>query len=355
MLELNNLIYSLFIIFGALFLGYFCRKKNIINKRDLIAPELIKLTAIFIMPPISLIAFWGFEHPFSFNLLLLPLSATILTVINMFIAKVFCKFHNLDRKQAGSFVTSAMFSNVGYTAGSFVVFALLGEEGFAFSVLYVMYFSLCFYTLGFYVARHFGKTKTFETIERKKMKLSMLNPGVLISIAAKFLRSLAIKDDGRRRMRDVLMDNVHLYPLAGIFIALILKGIHIPRPPALDFLNSILIPLSSFIWMFSVGLMFKFSSIKKYIREVFSISVIKFLISPILTLGIIAILRVDTYVNEVASKMIFIQSFMPVAVSSLMLPSLFNLDQDLSNASWAFTTILLMPVMICVTIFIKFI
>ncbi|MFW6148798.1 MAG: AEC family transporter [Atribacterota bacterium] len=123
-----------------------------------------------------------------------------------------------------------------------------------------------------------------------------------------------------------------------MFIGFYLNLSPYERPEIYSKINEILIPLMTFILLFSVGLNFKFSRVYKYIKECLYISIVKFITVP-LTILVVALLLGYQHTNQgLPLKVAVILSTMPVAFNSVIAANIYNLNIDMVNSCWIFTT-----------------
>lgn len=306
-----RIIFIIFILFVPLAIGYRIRKSGVLQDADSISTSIIILLTKLAAPLIILFAFWKLDLS-NISIFTLPVIGIMVSTIALIPAGFFAKLHNLNHKQTGSFLTSAMFSNIGYTLGGFIAFVLYGEVGFSLTILYCLYFRPYFYTIGFYVGENYSAK------ERVK-----------------------IKDN----LKKVFTEGIRLFPLLGIAGGIILNLLSVPRPDFIGLLNKFLIPISTFGYMFAIGITLKFSLIKRFKAPLFSMSFIKFIWSPLAGLALAYLLGYHTLMDGLPLKIVLIEASMPAAITSLLIPALFNLDQDISNSCWLFTTLLIIPLL----------
>jgi predicted permease len=77
-----------------------------------------------------------------------------------------------------------------------------------------------------------------------------------------------------------------------------------------------------------------FSNFTHFKKEWLSISFVKFLFSPFIGMCLTYMLHLSNPITTV----VLVQAGMPVANAALILSNLFELDQDLANSCWLFTT-----------------
>lgn len=311
--QIFKIAYSFCILFIPLSIGYIFKKYGFLKEE--FSRGITASIITFLSPVIVCLSFWklNLSHV---RILTLPLVGAIISTLSILPALFFSKLHKLSRQRAGSYITSAMFSNVGYTLGQFLAFIFLGEEGFGLAVLYVTYFGMYLYTIGFHIAEYFGGQKT---------------EGILAA----------------RNLKKLFTEPIRFMPLLGVLAGVALNLTGITRPEAFSKLNDILVPTATAGFLFAIGLTLRLRVIAKFMSECLTMSVIKFIYSPMIGLGLSYLLGFNKIMNSVPLKVVFILSVMPTGISSLTLANLFDLDQDLSNSVWIVTTILallLLPV-----------
>ena len=89
----------------------------------------------------------------------------------------------------------------------------------------------------------------------------------------------------------------------------------------------------------------KFSKIKAYLRPCLAVGTIKFFLVPLFITALALWLGYGDIDGGLPLKVVVILSSMPVAFNALIPPSLYDLDLDLANACWFFTTACLLWVL----------
>lgn len=314
-----RIIYSLLTVFGSLTVGYLARKGSHVNEER--SSLIIKLGTIFISPWIFCFNFWALEKS-NISIITLPLVGALISTFSLVPARLLARFHHLGKREIGSYLSCAMFSNVGFTFGGFLCFALLGEKGYTLSLLYSLYMTPFFYTIGFYVARYYGVEGSQSLI--KGLKATFAEP-------------------------------VSLCPIMGLIAGLGLNMAEISRPIIITSANRILIPVTTFLVLFGVGLTLKFRKIKEFKKVCFSISLMKFVYSPLIGLILAYAMGYSRILNKLPLKVVFIEASMPVAINVLILTNLFGLDKDLVNSCWISTTLASIVIIPLIMLGIRFI
>ena len=284
---------------GSMALGWWLGKRRVLT--DARANKLVRFVIKGPAPVVLCLSFWRMDVH-TLQPWLMPITGFLISAATLFPALLYARMERLNSPQTGSFLTCAFFSNVGYL-GAYTAFVLFGETAYALCVLYMVFFTPSFYTLGFSLAKRFGnKAKSAPT-------------------------------------RDSLNDELRLYPFIGMVVGASLSWMHIPRPQFLEYVSHALINANVSLELIALGSQVMWVSPKGWVRPCLAMSGIKFLYSPLVAWGLVALFSIQGLPRMV----ILLESAMPVGISPLMLPLLFGLDRRLSNALWAFTTLVAIP------------
>jgi predicted permease len=290
---------SLGLFVGSLALGWWLHDRGRLSEAQ--ASRLVRFIVRVPSPIVLGLSFWRMDlrspEPW-----LLPLLGTAVAFAAVVPAALYARARGLPRPQAGSFLTCAFFSNVGYF-GAFTAFALFGEAGYALCMAYLIFFSPCFYTWGFWIGSRYG------------------HPATSSSMAGAF------------------SDELRLYPFAGMLIGACLSLLQVPRPALLEWVNHILIPLDTALYLIAIGSQLTFESPRPWLRSCLAMGGIKFLYSPCVAWLLVTLMQIEGLPRLV----VLLEASTPVAVSPLVLPLLFGLDRRLANALWLFTTAVAIP------------
>jgi len=265
------------------------------------ASRLVRWIVIGPSPVVLCLSFWQMNLR-SLQPWLLPLLGALISASTLVPASLYARRTRLSAPQTGSFLTCALFSNLGYL-GAFSAFAFYGEAGYALCMLYLVFFTPYFYLLGFGIAAKHGGAR---------------QPSGLAT---------AFKDELR------------LFPFAGMLTGILLNLAQLPRPQPLEVLNHLLIPLDTALYLTAIGSQLTFESPRPFLRPCLAMSVIKFLYTPLVAGALLAVFQIE----GLPKRIVLIEAATPVAVSPLVLPLLFGLDRKLSNALWLFTTVASIP------------
>ena len=262
-----------------------------------LSTSLVRTTTWTVQLAVAIITFWGISFPR--EALLLPLASAALSLSLLPPAWALSRLHGHSPSQRGSYIAAVMFSNIGLTLGGFLCLLFLGEEGLGLSVLYMLSFMPLFVTVGFSIGRRYRGP------------------------------------DAKGGRPDLLS----LVLPASLGLGFLLNVFGPPRPGALAEANRFLVPLTSACYAFAIGLSLRLGSVLRYRMEVVSVGLLKFGLSPVLGLTLGSLLGLE----GTALKVVFVEAAMPVALSTLVLAHLFDLDRDLANACWIATTLAVLP------------
>ena len=293
------------VIYGALMVGWVARERGLISESS--SGPIMRRTIMFIEPPLILLIYWVLDLSKLRVLIVMPLAASLISLGSLAAGRLVSQaLGDTDRARRGSFMCCAMFSNVGITMGSFIAFLLLGQQGLSLGSLYAFYFLPFFFTVGIAVARRYsvhGGLTAKEMFTRFVCDPISLCPSIAL--------------------------------LAGLGVNLLTHG---HRPALLRPVTDAMVLVDVVIYSVAIGLSMRFGRITSYWRECAGMSLVKFLVSPLLGVGIGVALGCAGISGGVALKVVLIQASMPVAIFALVLCKLFDLDMDLANSCWILTT-----------------
>ena len=309
---LVSLLKTFFVLIVGTLSGYLF--KNLTNKYKFINPESLKTLAVFLqklgmiwLMSITYIgSLWIFKIDNIIEIISLPFVGVVSILTGGGFALLLAKYFNYSRIDTGSLFSCGFFSNT-VTLGGMICFFYLGEEGYALVPIYTFFVRLIYYGIGFPIARmHNMNFYKEESIVNKLVEI-VKDPFFSIGVTA-------------------------------VIIGLLLNLSPLIRPQIYGRVNEMLIPVSTFILLFSVGLNLKLSRASSYIKECIYISLIKFLGVPLVTLIISLLLRYQSINKGLPLKVSLIMAIMPVAFNSVIAANIYNLNIDMVNTCWIFST-----------------
>lgn len=283
---------------GSLAIGWWLGARGWLTEAK--AQPLIRYAVKWLSPVVLCLSFWGFRITGP-ELLLLPVAGGVVALSTLLPAFGYARWARLPPAQTGSFLTCAMFSNLGYF-GVLIAFAFFGELGYSVAVLYIIHFSPCFYLVGFTLAKRFGR-----------------------------------RDGGVAN--NPFADELRFRPFVGMALGVLLNLARVPRPAACALINQALIPLGTVAYLIAIGSQMSFEPLGRWWRPCLAMSAIKFLYTPLIGWGVVRLFRME----GVPRFVVLLQASMPVAVSPVLLAALFGMDRKCASALWLFTTLVAIP------------
>lgn len=306
---LERFCLTLLIILVSLCLGVLAKRgadKNFFgltpNFLDLTRKR-VQETAIYCLFPFAAaLSLWGLPKP-SPELFALPLFGLLSYVWGGFLALRLAKFLKMTPAQTGAYYCCGAFTNIG-AVGGLVCLLFLGEDSIAMVALYRLLEEAYYFGVAFPVARQYG-----PEYDGGGLRLSGFRPSA---------------------------------PLLGILLAL-LCGVclnigGVPRPAFLGTVAAAAMALATVFFLFAIGLTLRAASFWNYRVYSLWMCLVKFAAVPGMVTSLAWLTGYGTIENGLPLRVVAVLSSMPVAMTALVPPALFNLDVDLANACWLFTT-----------------
>ena len=307
-----TLLKTFLVLIVGIFSGYLCqkliKKNNWINSisTNEISIFLQKLAMLCFVSITYIGSLWIFNIESIIKMISLPLVGAVSVITGGFFAVMIAKHYHYNRVNIGSMFSCGYFSN-NVTLGGMICFFYLGEEGYALVPIFTFLIRVLYYGLGYPIAHMYAK----DFVEQKETS---------------------------KKIIEVIKDPFFYIGVGAVLVGIFLNLSTLKRPDAYKVINEILIPLTTFILLFSVGLTFKFSSVSKYLKECFLISFVKFIVVPIIILVIALFLDYQSVNMGLPLKVSLILAAMPVAFNSVIAANIYKLNVDLVNSCWIFTT-----------------
>lgn len=270
--------------------------------------SLLRINLICLEPLIILWSIWGMTLDAS--LALLPLCGLVLVVVGFFAGMAGSSLLHLSGHRRPTFNISSSIANHGFTMGGFLCYLFLGEEGLGLAFIFLAYFMIYIFTVIFPYAR-----------------LQSTGERYSLSFLRDFLR------------------NPQTLPLYAVLVALVLDGLHVPRP-AVFFPFDLLLLVAVGIYYFAVGVNFVPGRLGNMRRENAMMAGIKFGVMPLVALGLVWLLPLSPSGRWV----VLLESCMPAATYSVVAAVLYDLDADLASNLFVVNTgiflVLVLPVIL---------
>ena len=324
---MSKFIYSFGIILFGLSLGYMIqilvRRERIGLPIDIDALRIrLQSIALLFVNPIAVIgAIWVVSLKKA-TLVALPFVGLFALLSGGAIALGVARMFKLTPQKTGSMYVCGAFTNIG-SIGALVCFVFLGEKGFALVLIYKLFEELSYYAIGFPIAKYYSSSTKEERI--------------------------------RDNLKNLARDPFILMALSSIIIGGLLNFSGVDRPEFYATIIAVFVPLMTIMLLMSIGLALRFRRLREYLRECVSLSIIKFIFIPILATSLAYVIGFGKIDNGLPLKVVVILSCMPVAFTALIPPSIYDLDLDLANSCWFFTTVLLVIVLPILLVLIKWV
>jgi hypothetical protein len=314
---MSKFAYSFGIILTGLSLGYVIQVLVGIGlirlpiPIDLLRKHLQRIALLFINPVAIVGAIW-IVNIGSIRLAALPFNGLFAILAGGVFALGAARLLHLDPQKTGSMFSCGSFTNIG-SIGALVCFVFLGEKGFALVPIYKLFEELCYYSIGFPIAKYYSSSDHTEQMGDRIKRLAR-DPFILVA-------------------------------LSSIALGGFLNFAGIKRPEFLRTVVSVFVPLGTVMLLASIGLALRFRRVRDYLKECISVSLIKFALVPISATSLAYMIGFGSIDDGLPLKVVVILSSMPVAFTALIPPSIYDLDLDLANSCWFFTTALLIAVL----------
>ena len=309
---MSKFIFSFTVIFSGLFLGYAVQQgvaKGWIRlpvSIETLRKTLQKSALLGVLPITILGAIWVAEFH-SPSIAALPLLGFCAIMLGGVCALAAARFLRLPAHKTGALYACGSFTNIG-SIGALICFVFLGEGGFALVPIYKIFEELTYYAIGFPIAKYYSAAET------------------------------GIREKTFDRLKALPKDPFILVALSSIALGGMLNVAGIPRPSVFKAINAVCIPLGTSMLLVSIGLAMRFKSVRHYLRECVAVGSIKFIIVPLSISSVAFLMGYGEIDGGLPLKVVIILTSMPVAFNALIPPSIYDLDLDLANSCWFFTT-----------------
>ncbi len=313
---MDRLIITLVIIFASLAAGYAltCRvvakvASGSLQHFDAMRIRIQKVAMFGLIPVSAMLSLWGLPAPAP-RLLFLPLLGLSAWITGGASAIMLSRFLSLDRRQTGSMFCCGSFTNIG-AVGSLICVMQYGEQTIALASLYRLCEEFFYFAVAYPIARWY---------------------------------SLPAESAPRLDFTAFRMEPVLKAVLTALSIGLALNLFGVPRSDVFGTCASASMIAGTICFLLSIGMGLRLSSLANYLRESACLSLIKFLIVPLIIITAASLLGLGSIDDGLPLKVVAILSSMPVAMNALIPPSIFHLDLDLANSCWIITTLALIIV-----------
>ena len=310
-------VYSFGIIIFGLALGYILQ--ILVNRKLIKLPipidelrKLLQKVALLFLNPVAIVgAIWVVSIK-NIGLIALPFVGLFALLTGGALALGVARILRLAPKKTGALYGCGSFTNIG-SIGALICFVFIGETGFALVPIYKIFEELSYYAIGFPIAKYYSSSTHTEKVSD--------------------------------HLKNLARDPFILVALSSIVLGGILNLSGVSRPELYRTVISVFVPLATIMLLSSIGLAMKFRRVRDYLPECVSVSVIKFALVPVLATSLAYLLGFGKIEGGLPLQVVIILSSMPVAFNALIPPSIYDLDLDLANSCWFFTTAMLVIVL----------
>ena len=312
---MTKVIFSFSIILFSLLSGYAFNqavKRGTIRIGAEVAERIRRWMQRIAMLAINPIAFCGAVWVLDLGerrFLALPFFGVAALALGLAVGLAGARLFRLAPLQAGVYAASSSFTNIG-NIGGLVVYILLGEAAFALVPFYKLFEDLWNYGVLFPLARHYGYKVHTGVVQQENRRA--------------YLSSLA----------RIFLDPFLIVAISSIALGLTMNLAGFVRPSFYASLNSILIPLSSFLFLFAIGMnmRFKIAQENRRIAGVFILG--KALIIPAAVTFLAYSIGFGGVAGGLGLRVVLVLAAMPTGFLSLVPPSLYGLDQEFAGSLW---------------------
>ena len=295
-----RILYVLTDLIAPLVVGYYLHQRHLVPEANI--NKLIKFNVVFVYTLLSLLSFWVL--PLSWSLLLVPFFGFLLVLLPGAIGYGLFARRIPNLLDSGAYIASAMLANLG-TLGGVCAFILYNEEGFAYTQLIGTCQNVMLCLVVFPMAQYHYLKHTASV--RKTSRL--------------------------HAFREMFL-SVNQMSLVGMIVGMLLNAGGLPRPAALGPIFQSLVHIAAWIAMLPVGFLINFEQVRHYEQKVRSLSLIRFVITPLIFV-LLTRLLVD---DPVLRGTLLILAFCPTAINAVLASKIYHLSVDLAVSSFVITT-----------------
>jgi predicted permease len=322
---MTNMLLSLAMIIIGFSIGYIIQRLLKTGKLKFRTSELkirkrLQFIAMVCLTPVPIISSVWVAPLRHIEILSLPIIGISALTFGAVFAYAAARMMHMTRPQLGTSFVCGGFTNLG-SLGGLIVFFLIGETGYAMVAFYILFERIFYFMIGF----PFAKNHSLQAVPKSN---STPNP------ITQFLSNLT--------------EPFILASILPIIIGVLLNLFSVPRPDFFKPISNIIVPLISILLLTSIGMALRFSSTGKYIKPALIMIIIKSLIVPAATVSLGFAFGLHRIADGIPLQVVLILSAMPVGFTALVPPTLYDLDLDLANTNWLFSTaslIIVVPIL----------
>lgn len=260
---------------------------------------MISLGIIFLFPGLTAFSIWGLVPVF--DLVWLPVFGILLHVLPGGLAFAWGRRQYRSSLDYGSYTISGFLSNH-VTLGSLSAYILFGETGYAYTQMTLLFNSLLMFGFSYPLAQHYRNLHDQGPV-----------PGI--------------------NLKEILF-NRNQMPLVGMAAGILLNAAGVQRPESFLPVFDMMIHFSAWTFLVPVGYSMDFGEVRHYWRDALDITVIKCLLTPLLTLAVAGFFVQD----RIAFRTLILLAAQPTAVNAVIAMKLFGLNLHLCVGAFVLST-----------------
>ncbi|MBX2850176.1 MAG: hypothetical protein KTR15_00355 [Phycisphaeraceae bacterium] len=325
--------------------GYISRERGWLHED--VSRKVHWVTIVILWSSAGFLALWHLD-PDPANLWVLAIEP-LLVIIPAFLIIPLAKAIKLKRNQVGVLALAAGLRNSGFALGAFLAYAILPA--------------------GEFLRQQAGPDGTLAPDKADKLSISALAYGLLIVMTMSMavviflfpmVQHFASDEEDKQPIGRIIYKSfvdwkamLFYSSAAGITLAYL----HVPVPPAVKdwHIMKALIFVGSATAYFGIGMRLHLDQIRPHIRSHAILGAVKFIATPLLTIGLLLIARnLGTAPPPAMLDQTFILiAFMPTAIQTVIVANLFHLDARMAGSVWIINTLificLVLPMILLVT------
>lgn len=279
-----------------------------LSESEKIRRKVILFNLIFLEPAVVCYSIWGIEVDATAGIIFV--CAFLLSSAGFVWGLFFSRLNRLSGNDSFAFILSSSMSNTGFTMGGFVCFLTAGEKALAYSyfcslglavLIYFVIFPVCY-------SKARGGKYTFKLFIRGILKVNNMP-------AAGLAAGLILNKTAARPVID--------FPLVDILMIILVSG-----------------------YFASLGMVYSLKSANTAVMVHLSQAMIKFVLVPAAALIAIYLFSLNGY----AAYIVFIESFMPCAVFSVVTMVLYGISPAFASRLFVWNTavflVLILPLLL---------
>lgn len=316
----------------SIFAGYISRERGWLHED--FSRKIHWVTIVILWSIAGFLALWHL-NPDPANLWVLVIEP-MLVVIPAFLIIPLAKAIKLKRNQVGVLALAAGLRNSGFALGAFLAYALL--------------------PVGNLLQQEAGPSGILSPDKADKLSISALAYGLLIVMTMSMavviflfpmVQHFASDEEGKQPIGRIIYKSfvdwkamLFYSSAAGIALAYL----KVPVPPMIKdwYILKIFIFVGSATAYFGIGMRLHVDQIRPHLKSHTILGAVKFLATPLLTLGLLLIARNVGLAPppSLLDQTFLLIAFMPTAIQTVIVSNLFHLDARMAGSIWIVNTLI---------------